>query len=90
MLSMERGLPQPIAPDALPVWVAALLSSEAGARVRWEWVGGRAVHTNFAVEPEIIEPLGIELRGGESVVVTWQPGETGYTIELQPQDSLAA
>lgn len=90
MLPMERGLPQPTAPAPLPIWMAALLASEAGASIRWEWVAGRAVHTNFGEEPEILEPLGVELRGGESVVVTWQPDETGYTIELQPIDSLAA
>ena len=75
--------------ESTPIWLAALLAAgcEATAngrtrRIEWRCASGRAVYTNSAAESEIVQPFGVAVRRGESVVVTWRPGETGYTVEL--------
>ena len=77
--------------DAQPVWMAALLATDClvqtsgGARkVAWQCVAGRAVYSNSGAETIVLLPFGVRVRGGASVIVSWLPGETGYTIELQP------
>lgn len=84
------------ASEPLPIWMAALLASECEAmgngcvrKIDWRCVSGRAVYTNGGSDTEIIHPFGVPVQRGESVVVTWLPGETAYTVELQP-DLLAA
>jgi hypothetical protein len=56
--------------------------------IRWEWVAGRAVYTNTAGDTELIQPLGVSLRGGHSLAVYWAPGETAYTMEMYRQRNL--
>ena len=76
-------------PVGLPIWFAALIATHCHAKangqgraIRWNCVSGRAVYTNQGVEVEEIEPLGIHLQGGQTVVVWWTPGETAYTVEV--------
>lgn len=76
-------------PESLPIWMAALRASEcvavgnAGVRpVEWRFIAGRAVYTNHGAETEMIHPFGMPVRGGETLAVYWEPGETAYTVEL--------
>lgn len=76
-------------PEFLPVWMAALRASgctavgSAGSRpIDWQFMTGRAVYTNHGAETEVIHPFGMPVRGGETLVVFWEPGETAYTMEL--------
>jgi hypothetical protein len=32
--------------------------------------------------PELIEPLDVTLAAGDTLSVTWMPGETGYTVRV--------
>jgi hypothetical protein len=83
--------------EPLPIWMAALIasqcqaSSNGGARmVNWRCVSGRAVYTNGDAEVETIQPFGLPLRRGETVAVSWIPGDTAYTVELVGQEAFAA
>ena len=31
---------------------------------------------------ELIQPLGVYLRGGQTLAVYWTPGDTAYTLEV--------
>ncbi|MBZ5582522.1 MAG: hypothetical protein LAQ30_10035 [Acidobacteriia bacterium] len=53
--------------------------------VSWDCISGRAVYTNAGADTETIEPLGVSLRGGQTLAVYWMPGETGYTVEIYGQ-----
>jgi len=82
--------------ETLPIWMAALLASACEARgdgfhcdVEWERVHDRAIYTNDGEETLILHPFGVPVRGGESLVVSWLPNETGYTVKLQ-RNSVAA
>ena len=98
-----RGLPAYLAPaadllpDPVPIWLAALIASRCAAAVEgalhaveWSHVQGRAIYTNSGAETELIEPLGVRLAGGDTVAVSWQPGETAYTVEVIRQRELCA
>jgi len=83
--------------ESLPIWMAALLASCCRATgngeqqlIDWQCVNGRAVYTNSGAEPEVVEPFGIPLGSGETVAVSWQPGETSYTVKLCDAATLAA
>lgn len=83
--------------EPLPIWMAALLASECQAtvdgaerKIDWQCASGRALYTNGGTETEVILPFGVPVQGGETVVVSWLPGETSYTVELHRSDSLAA
>jgi hypothetical protein len=72
-----------------PIWMAALLAtpcqavaSGEGHAVRWDCVSGRAIYTNQSSETEFIQPLGVRLEGGETLAVSWMPGETAYTLKV--------
>src|SRR5947209_2679899 len=78
--------------EPLPIWLAVLIATPCQARgedgghaVRWTTVAGRAMYTNFGRVPERIEPLGVQLCGGETLAVSWMPGETAYTLEVLSQ-----
>jgi hypothetical protein len=80
-----------------PIWLAALAArgcqaiSHRGCRpVGWQWAGGRAIYTNVNAEPESIQPLGVTLNGGETLSVTWIPGETEYTLDVDRRESKCA
>ncbi len=85
--------PEIQSPDApIPIWFAVLMATHCQARangedrdVSWGCISGRAVYTNRGAEVEIIEPLGVCLKGGHTVAVSWSPGETGYTVEVYRQ-----
>jgi hypothetical protein len=76
--------------EPAPIWMAALLASPCQAvseavprrAVRWECVAGHALYTNRSVVSECIEPLGVRVGAGETLSVTWLPGETAYTLEI--------
>jgi hypothetical protein len=75
--------------EPVPIWMAALLASGCEAtgaagprRVDWRCVSGRAVYTNTGYETEVIHPFGVPVQHGETVVVSWRPNETSYTVEL--------
>ena len=78
-------------PEAAPIWVAALAATGCRAisdrgchEIGWEWSGGRAYYTNPGTSLESIHPLGIALAGGETLTVTWVPGDTSYTLQVDP------
>ena len=84
-------------PEPLPVWLAALIASRCAAMVdggihavEWNHVRGRAIYTNSGVETELIHPLGVRLAGGETLAVSWLPGETAYTVEVIRQQERCA
>jgi hypothetical protein len=80
-----------------PIWLAALLATNCQARshgrlhdIRWNCVEGRALYTNFGRDAEKIEPLGVSLSVGETLAVSWNAGETAYTLEVYSQTELCA
>jgi hypothetical protein len=84
-------------PDPQPIWLAALLASAChalgrnGARkVEWQCVPDAAMYTNTGDDVEILLPFGVSVRGGQTVVVTWLPGDTAYTLRLVETAYLAA
>jgi hypothetical protein len=84
-------------PEPVPVWLAALIAARCAAMadggiraVQWNHVRGRAIYTNSGVETELIQPLGVRLAGGDTVAVSWLPGETAYTVEVIRQRGLCA
>ncbi len=86
-----------ILPGPIPVWLAALMAARCLATangeeraVRWSHVRGRAVYTNAGADTEMIQPLGIRLEGGHTVVVSWMPGETTYCVEVHRRYELCA
>ena len=96
MLATSRAMSTTKAVDPLPIWMAALLASACEARgdgfssdVEWQCVHGRALYTNSGEETLILYPFGIPVRGGETLVVSWLPNETGYTVKLE-RNSVAA
>ena len=75
--------------EATPIWLAALIATRceakragAGSAVSWKSVCGKAVYTNAGADTELIQPLGVALRGGQTLAVSWTPGETSYTLEV--------
>jgi hypothetical protein len=73
----------------LPVWLAALVANACeavhGARghsIHWICRSGEALYTNSLGTEEWIQPLGVCLREGETLAVSWQPGETEYTLDV--------
>ena len=81
---------EPQAPtEETPIWLAALMANRVQASasgephaIRWNCVAGRALYTNHGPEAEVIDPLGVYLERGYTVSVTWEPGETEYTVEV--------
>jgi hypothetical protein len=74
-------------PAPTPIWLAALVATGCQAvtdrkrhEVGWRWSSGRATYTNVGTKPERIDPLGVMLAEGETLSVTWIPGETAYTL----------
>jgi hypothetical protein len=81
----------------LPIWLAALFAAQClatdGSRpheVPWDCVSGRAVYTNAGATALRIEPLGVSLERGETLAVSWKPGETAYTMEVYGQTQMCA
>jgi hypothetical protein len=75
--------------EATPIWLAALIATRCqatrageGATVSWKSVSGKAVYTNAGVDTEMIQPLGVALEGGQTLAVSWIPGDTAYTLEV--------
>jgi hypothetical protein len=48
------------------------------------------MYTNGEYEMETIQPFGVPLRRGETVAVSWLPGDTAYTVELYRHEAFAA
>jgi len=78
-----------IRPEPTPIWMAALMAARClanregdGALVRWNHVSGKALYTNSGADPEWILPLGIFLPAGQTLSVSWLPGDTAYTVEV--------
>jgi hypothetical protein len=89
--------PANVLPEPVPVWMAALIAARCAANaagdihaVEWNHVRGRAIYTNSGVDTELIQPLGVRLAGGDTVAVSWVPGETAYTVEVIRQRELCA
>jgi hypothetical protein len=83
--------------EPLPIWLAVLIATSCQARsndgrhdIQWNRVAGRAVYTNYGRDAERIEPLGVNLLGGETLAVCWTPGETAYTLEIYNQTEKCA
>ena len=73
----------------LPIWFAALAASNCCAAgdggehsIHWFCESGRALYRNDGSHPEWIESLGVGLRVGDILSVTWVPGDTAYTVEV--------
>ena len=88
-LRIELPKPVPPARDPIPIWLAALLATHCQATangedhaVRWACVSGRALYTNAGSVTEIIQPLGVSLKVGQTVAVSWLPGQSAYTVEV--------
>jgi len=76
-------------PEPTPIWMAALMATRClanrdgnGALVRWNQVSGKALYTNSGADPEWILPLGVFLGAGQTLSVSWIPGDTAYTLEV--------
>jgi len=97
-LSVARRLQEtPASNEPAPVWLAALMAAGCQAKslelahdICWRAVAGRAVYTNFGSHAENIEPLGVHLGAGETLAVSWMPGETAYTVEVQSNSEKCA
>jgi hypothetical protein len=83
--------------EPLPIWMAALLATtchalghEGARKVEWQCVSGRAIYTNAGDGVEVLLPFGFPVRGGQTVAVTWTPGDTSYTIRVEDSECLAA
>ena len=81
--------PRPETGEPVPIWLAALMATSCQAKangedhnVRWDCVAGRAVYKNSHRAAERIEPLGVSLLRGQTLAVTWVPGDTAYTMEV--------
>jgi hypothetical protein len=88
-MPLERCQPATNTGEPLPIWMAALIASRcqvtsqgSDRMVNWRCVSGRALYTNGESDVETIEPFGVPLRRGETVAISWLPGETAYTVEL--------
>lgn len=75
--------------EPLPIWLAVLLATSCEAQsnsrnhtIRWNHISGRATYTNAGGEEERIEPLGVRLSRGQTLAVSWMPGDTTYTLEV--------
>jgi hypothetical protein len=94
--SIDLGCKVPAA-EPLPIWLAALVAARCQVNgkgedhaVRWSRISDRALYTNEGADAEWIQPLGVHLRGGQTLVVYWLPGETDYTLEVHGQDEMCA
>jgi hypothetical protein len=83
--------------DPLPIWLAVLLAAQCratggnrGHAVSWVRELDRAMYTNDGTTDEVIEPLGVSLEHGQTLAVSWRPGETAYTIEVYGQKRMCA
>jgi hypothetical protein len=92
---MKRPKQKHVNWDLQPVWMAALQASGCHAVLRdrehgvdWEWIADRAVYTNNGPGTEVIQPLGISLRSGDTLAVFWAPAQTTYTTETYRQPGL--
>ena len=80
----------PFAPaSATPIWLAALIASNCHAdrsgeeaEVAWQNVSGKALYTNAGDDTEFIHAFGVALEGGQTLAVSWIPGDTAYTVEV--------
>jgi len=75
--------------EPTPIWMAALMAIQClalrqgqDATVRWNKVSGKALYTNAGADPELIQPLGVYLQSGQTLAVSWIPGDTTYTLEV--------
>ena len=80
-----------------PVWLAALVATGCHAvssrechPIGWNLYDGRALYTNVGALPELIEPLAVTLAAGDTLSVTWMPGETGYTVHVSGAEARCA
>jgi hypothetical protein len=80
-----------------PIWLAALAATGCQAvtdrgcqAVGWQWRDGRAIYTNVHAYPVSIQPFGVTLGRGETLSVTWIPGETEYTLDVAGPQSKCA
>jgi hypothetical protein len=85
----RSGADCPAASGSAPIWLAALIASGCRANaggmdhaVRWNWVSGRALYTNGGTATERIEPLGVSLPAGGTLLVDWAPGRSEYRLKI--------
>jgi hypothetical protein len=83
--------------ESAPIWLDALLATGCRAvsdrecqPIGWRCVAGRAVYTNLNFHRVEIHPLGITIERGETLSVTWEPGETKYTLDVHRPDALCS
>jgi hypothetical protein len=80
-----------------PIWLSALVATGCQAvsdrechPIGWHWEEGRALYTNAGGDAELIQPLDVTLEAGETLSVTWIPGETSYTLNVDGAESQCA
>jgi hypothetical protein len=80
-----------------PIWLAALVATGCQAvsdrechPIGWDWAEGRALYTNAAGESQVIHPLDVTLAAGETLSVTWAPGDTAYTLNVDSAEPQCA
>jgi hypothetical protein len=90
-------LPDPKSYTAVPVWFGALLAHCCQAihgvethSIQWDCISGKALYTNLHGHAAQIQPFGVCLRPGETISVSWRPGETEYTLDIYAGDPAAA
>ncbi len=79
------------------IWMAALNAASCQAirkggdhEIRWNCAAGRALYTNSGAGAETIYPLGVRLECGQTLSVSWIPGETGYSMEVYGRSNASA
>jgi hypothetical protein len=75
-----EAAPRTTTGEPLPIWLAALVAGDL--TVNWSCVSGKAFYTNRSSDSLFISSLGVHLDSGQSIFVTWRPGETEYSYEL--------
>ncbi len=76
-----------------PIWMAALFAAACRVvangqdrAIQWACDADRATYTNLSAQVEIVQPLGVQLRGGDTLAVSWMPGDTAYTLEVSSRE----
>jgi len=89
-------LPDPKSYAAVPIWFGALLAHRCEAihgieahSIEWTCISGKALYTNSHGNVAWIQPFGVCLRPGDTISVSWRPGETEYTLEIDAADPAA-
>jgi hypothetical protein len=75
------------ASEQKPVWLAVLIAAQCAAQgpvsqqlIDWSFDGEQAYYTNASGDPVVIVPMEARLEPGQTLSVTWERGETAYSL----------